>query len=47
MKFAYDRGELDEAGLGEMIEEMKALPAQVEMALNNRERIQRLSLIHI
>ncbi len=43
MKFAYDRGELDEAGLGEMIEEMKALPAQVEMALNNRERIQRFA----
>ena len=40
---AYDRGELDEAGLGEMIEEMKALPAQVEMALNNRERIQRFA----
>lgn len=43
MKFAYDRGVLDEAGLGEMIEEMKALPAQVEMALNNRERIQRFA----
>ena len=43
MKFAYDRGALDEAGLGEMIEEMKALPAQVEMALNNRERIQRFA----
>lgn len=43
MKFAYDRGELDEAGLGEMIEEMKALPVQVEMALNNRERIQRFA----
>ena len=26
-----------------MIEEMKALPAQVEMALNNRERIQRFA----
>ena len=43
MKFAYDRGALDEAALGEMIEEMKALPAQVEMALNNRERIQRFA----
>ncbi len=43
MKFAHVRGELSDAGLKEMIEEMKTLPAKVEMLLNNKERIQRFA----
>ncbi len=41
MKFAYVRGQLSGGELGEMLGEMKALPAQ--MILNNREKIQRFA----
>jgi len=43
MKFAHARGELGDAELSEMLGEMKALPAQIEMILNNREKIQRFA----
>ncbi len=43
MKFAYVRGQLSGGELGEMLGEMKALPAQIEMILNNREKIQRFA----
>ncbi len=43
MKFACVRGELGDAELSEMLGEMKALPAQIEMILNNREKIQRFA----
>ena len=43
MKFAHVRGELSDAGLAEMIEEMKELPAQVEMMLNNQNKIQKFA----
>ena len=43
MKFAHVRGKLDDAGLADMLEDMKSLPAQVEMLLNNKERIQRFA----
>ena len=43
MKFAYVRGRLDDAGLADMLEDLKALPAQVEMLLNNKERIQKFA----
>lgn len=43
MKFACVRGEMDEEQLQDMIEDLKALPAQIEMLLNNRERIQRFA----
>lgn len=43
MKFGYVRGEVDDEKLAELLEDMKALPAQVEMLLNNRENIQRFA----
>lgn len=43
MKFAYARGRLDEARLKEMLEDMQSLPAQIEMLLNNQERIQKFA----
>ncbi|MGF0031936.1 glutamine--fructose-6-phosphate transaminase (isomerizing) [Bariatricus sp. SGI.154] len=43
MKFAYVRGHLDDAGLAEMLEDLKALPSQVEMMLNNKGRIQKFA----
>ena len=43
MKFAYVKGMLDDAKLQEMIEDLKALPAQVEMLLNNKQKIQRFA----
>lgn len=43
MKFAHVKGILDDAGLKEMIEDLKALPAQVEMLLNNKQKIQRFA----
>lgn len=43
MKFAYVRGTLSDEGMAEMIEEMKELPAQVEMLLNNKNNIQRFA----
>ena len=43
MKFAYVRGKFNDAGLADMLEDMKSLPAQVEMLLNNKERIQKFA----
>lgn len=43
MKFAYVKGCLDADGLKEMLEDMKALPAQVEMLLNNQQKIQKFA----
>lgn len=43
MKFAYVRGTIDTSELAEMIEDMKALPAQVEMLLNNKGKIQKFA----
>ena len=43
MKFAYVKGLLDEAGLEDMLEDMKAIPAQVEMLLNNKDNIQKFA----
>lgn len=43
MKFAYVRGELDEAGLDEMLADLKKLPEQVEMLLNNKQKIQKFA----
>lgn len=43
MKFAHVRGELSDTGLTDMMGELKALPSQVEMLLNNKERIQRFA----
>ena len=38
MKFAHVRGELSDKGLADMIEELKELPTQVEMLLNNQKQ---------
>ena len=43
MKFANTRGILPDEGLSQMLEELRALPSQVEMLLNNKERIQRFA----
>ncbi len=43
MKFANIRGILPDEGLSRMLEELRALPSQVEMLLNNKERIQRFA----
>ena len=43
MKFAYVRGELDDGGMAEMIEDLKVLPTQVEMLLNNKHKIQKFA----
>ncbi len=43
MKFAHVRGLLDDVGLAGMIEDLKKLPAQAEMLLNNKNRIQRFA----
>lgn len=43
MKFAHVRGELSDAGLEEMLNDMQSLPAQVEMLLNNKEKIQKFA----
>ena len=43
MKFAHVRGKLDDQGMAQMIEEMKELPTQVEMLLNNKNRIQKFA----
>lgn len=43
MKFAYVRGCIDNNILAEMLEDMKKLPAQVEMLLNNKEKIQKFA----
>ena len=43
MKFAYINGALDDSGMAEMIEDLKVLPAQVEMLLNNKHKIQKFA----
>lgn len=43
MKFAQAGGLLDGKDVEKMIGEMKALPAQIEMILNNREKIQKFA----
>ena len=43
MKFAYVRGQIDDAQLAEMLEDLKRLPAQVELLLNNKQKIQRFA----
>lgn len=43
MKFAYVRGQIDDVQLAEMLEDLKRLPAQVEMLLNNKQKIQRFA----
>ena len=43
MKFGNVRGTVNDTQLHDMIEDLKALPAQVEMLLNNKEKIQRFA----
>lgn len=43
MKFAHVRGQLSDSGLAEMIKDLKKLPQQVEMLLNNKLRIQKFA----
>lgn len=43
MKFGNARGTINDTQLQDMIEDLKALPAQVEMLLNNKEKIQRFA----
>lgn len=43
MKFAHVRGQLDDAGLQNMLEDLKKLPKQVERLLNNKNDIQRFA----
>lgn len=43
MKFAHVRGELSDAGLEQMLNDLQSLPAQVEMLVNNKEKIQRFA----
>ena len=43
LKFALVKGMLDEAGLAGMLEDLKAIPAQVEMLLNNKVNIQKFA----
>ena len=43
MKFAHARGTLDGAGLKEMLEDLQKLPEQVELLLNNKNKIQKFA----
>lgn len=43
MKFACVRGTLLDEEFSEMLEDLRALPAQVELLLNNKDRIQRFA----
>lgn len=43
MKFAHARGTLDDAGLKEMQEDLQKLPEQVELLLNNKNKIQKFA----
>lgn len=43
MKFAKARGQISEAELKESIEDLKRLPDQVELLLNNKNRIQKFA----
>lgn len=43
MKFAYVRGKLNDPELAEMLEDLRRLPEQVEMLLNNKQKIQKFA----
>lgn len=43
MKFAHVRGQIGDVELADMLEDLKALPAQVEMLLNNKGNIQKFA----
>ncbi|MGN0404138.1 MAG: glutamine--fructose-6-phosphate transaminase (isomerizing) [Bariatricus sp.] len=43
MKFAYVRGKLNDAELADMLEDLRRLPEQVEMLLNNKQKIQKFA----
>lgn len=43
MKFAKVRGKIDDKTFGEMLEDLKRLPGQIERLLANKERIQRFA----
>ena len=43
MKFAHARGTLDDAGMKEMLEDLQKLPEQVELLLNNKNKIQKFA----
>lgn len=43
MKFAQVRGKIRDDETAEMLKDMKALPTQIEMILNNREKIQKFA----
>ena len=43
MKFAQVRGKLSESGLTEMLRDLKRLPDQIELLLNNKGRIQKFA----
>lgn len=43
MRFAHVNGKLDDRVLAEMIEDLKVLPTQVEMLLNNKHKIQKFA----
>lgn len=43
MKFAYVRGQIDQTDLTEYMKDLEKLPAQIEMLLNNQDRIQRFA----
>ena len=43
MKFAHARGTLDDAGLKGMLEDLQKLPEQVELLLNNKNKIQKFA----
>ncbi len=40
IKFAYIRGEIDDAKYAELIEELKTLPSKIEKIIDDKERIQ-------
>lgn len=43
MKFAQVRGQIDDNELASMLRDLKKLPDQIELLLNNKERIQRFA----
>jgi len=43
MKFAHARGQLKDTGLDKMINDLKRLPEQIEMLLNNKLKIQKFA----
>lgn len=43
LKFAHIRGQITDAELGSYINDLQRLPQQIEMLLNNKERIQRFA----